>query len=177
MIGHELVGVQTVLVPMRQEHVTEQYLAWMRNPAISQYLESRFQEHTIDGLVAFVESAAESANSYMFAILLRDGGEHVGNVKLGDVDTHHLRGMIGIIIGEPSAWGRGIATEVVEMLSRWAFEELGLRRLAAGAYAVNVGSIRAFEKAGFIVEGTLRSNVVLADGSRADSVLLGRSAP
>lgn len=176
MIGRELTGNGVLLVPMGPEHVTERYLSWMSDPLVTQYLESRFDAPTLEGLAAFVQAAATAPDSYMFAILLRESGEHVGNIKLGEISRHHLRGSIGIIIGEPSAWGRGVATEVVELLSRWAFDELGLVRLSAGAYAANVGSIRAFEKAGFVVEGTLTGNVVLADGTRGDGVMLGRVA-
>jgi RimJ/RimL family protein N-acetyltransferase len=54
-----------------------------------------------------------------------------------------------------------------------ACEELGLRKLTAGCYASNVGSVRAFCKAGFAVEGCRKAHFML-DGRTEDLLLLAR---
>jgi RimJ/RimL family protein N-acetyltransferase len=61
----------------------------------------------------------------------------------------------------------------VVAISRWAFTTLGLRKLVAGSYADNLGSIRAFEKAGYRVEGRHPGDVLKADGTRGDAVTFG----
>lgn len=158
-------------------HVTERYVAWMNDPQITRYLESRFAPLSRGELVDYVEQMRSSPDNSFFAILLRDNGMHVGNIKLGPIDRRHLRASIGLIIGEPSAWGKGIATEAIRAISTWAFTELHLEKLTAGAYAANVGSIRAFEKVGFSREGRLIDEVILEDGSRGDVILLGLTRP
>jgi len=50
--------------------------------------------------------------------------------------------------------------------------QLGLRRLTAGCYASNVGSQKAFLKAGFHVE-CQRKNHFLMNGKPEDLVLMG----
>ncbi|WDZ85647.1 GNAT family N-acetyltransferase [Micromonospora cathayae] len=47
-----------------------------------------------------------------------------------------------------SAWGRGLATEGSRALIRYAFDQLGLRRVWAETMAVNVRSRRVLERAG-----------------------------
>jgi len=97
-------------------------------------------------------------------------GVHVGNIKL-DIDEHHNRGDIGLLIG-PEHWGKGYATWAINLMTEYAYR-IGLRKVTAGAYAGNVGSIRAFEKAGFEREGILKDHW-LVDGAYQDGVLLGK---
>ena len=66
-----------------------------------------------------------------------------------------------------------MATEAVTAVTRWAFGTLRLAKLTAGSYASNGGSIGAFVKAGYRVEGRQLSQVELGDGTRDDVVLLG----
>jgi RimJ/RimL family protein N-acetyltransferase len=49
---------------------------------------------------------------------------------------------------DPAEEGRGYATEAVRELIRVAFEELGLRRLIANAFAANEPSRRLMERVG-----------------------------
>ncbi len=165
-----------MLVPFDESFVTERYRRWMHSPDVTQYLESRHVLPSLDDLRAYVERMTASPDVYFFAVVNRETREHLGNLKLGPVDSFHLRSPIGVVVGEPSAWGRGIATEAIGAVSDWAFNVLGLYKLAAGSYSNNIGSIRAFQKAGFRIEGELAGNVVLADGSRGDAVVLGRTA-
>jgi len=174
MIPHDITSPRLTLTAIDERHVGQRYLAWMTNPAVVEFTESRFSSPTIDDLRSFVAGSRASTDSYMFAIEITETGDHVGNIKLGPVNSHHKRGAIGIILGEQSAWGRGIATEAVTALSSWAFDELGIEKLIAGIYAANLGSVRAFEKAGFAVEGRQVDEVILADGTRGDALILGR---
>ncbi len=77
------------------------------------------------------------------------------------------------MIGDREAWGRGIGSEAIRVMVDIARDELGLRKLTAGCYASNVGSSRAFEKAGFHVEGR-RAGHFLLDGRPEDLVLMAR---
>jgi len=173
MIAEDIVGDQIVLTAVGEPHVTERYLRWMSDPQVTQYLESRYSVPTLSDLGEYVRNMRESTDNYFFAIVERATGEHWGNVKLGPINRHHLNASVGIVIGEPSAWGRGVATETLSLLSRWAFAQLGLSKLTAGSYSANGGSVRAFEKAGWAVEGRQLSQVQLADGTRDDTVVLG----
>lgn len=173
MIASDISSARLRLTPLEESRVTQRYLGWMNNPVVVRYVESRHLPLEITDLIRYVDEMGRSPDNYIFAIVMIDSGEHVGNIKLGPINRHHLRAPIGLIIGEELAWGRGIATEAIELLSRWAFSQLGLRKLVAGSYAENIGSIRAFQKAGFLVEGRHPGDVVLVDGSRGDAVTLG----
>ena len=55
--------------------------------------------------------------------------------------------------------GLGIATQAVEMILRYGFEQLNVERIYAGTFEYNVGSMRVLEKNGFIKEGIARRAV------------------
>ncbi|HDL01619.1 MAG TPA: N-acetyltransferase, partial [candidate division Zixibacteria bacterium] len=76
------------------------------------------------------------------------------------------------MIGEKDCWGQGYATEAIGGLTEYAFNVIGLNRIGAGAYASNIGSYRAFEKAGYHVEGKLLS-YWKSDGGYEDEILVG----
>jgi RimJ/RimL family protein N-acetyltransferase len=60
----------------------------------------------------------------------------------------------------------------LELIERYAFEELNLHRLSLGVFAYNPRARRAYEKAGFVVEGRERG-AILRDGQRADVIIMG----
>ena len=57
----------------------------------------------------------------------------------------------------PEARGRGIATSILRTLTRWAFDEAGVQRATLIIDVGNVASVRVAERAGYVLEGVLRS--------------------
>ncbi|MEU2791364.1 GNAT family N-acetyltransferase [Streptomyces sp. NPDC007100] len=99
----------------------------------------------------------------IWAIADRDGGEVVGLAGLGDMD---LKGGSAEFLYWllPAARGRGLAVAATLRISRWALEDLGLHRLRLAHSVANPASCRVAEKAGFQLEGTLRSALLHSDG-------------
>ncbi|MEU6963778.1 GNAT family N-acetyltransferase [Streptomyces chrestomyceticus] len=64
----------------------------------------------------------------------------------------------------PAGRGRGLALSATVRISRWALEELGLHRLRLTHSVANPASCRVASRAGFQLEGTLRSALLHADG-------------
>jgi RimJ/RimL family protein N-acetyltransferase len=76
------------------------------------------------------------------------------------------------MIGNKSYWGQGIGSETIRLLGKFAFEEMGLRKLTAGTMGTNLAMIRVFQKMGFILEGTIRQQDKL-ETQYVDHILLG----
>ena len=168
----ELRGGRVLLRELTEADVTDSYVRWMNDPEIVRYLESRYTAHTAEDILEYVRGIRIDPNMMMWAICSTDTGEHVGNIKLGPVDWNHRTGDIGLMIGERSVWGQGYATAAIDLLSGYAFEDLGLRRLTAGSYEQNTGSIKAFLRAGFQVDGVWRDHYV-SEGETQDRICLG----
>ena len=156
------------------EHVGPAYVGWLSDPLVGRYLESRFVEHSEASTRAFVSAQRADPAALFLGIRARSlDMRHVGNVKLAPIDRRHGLGEMGILIGERSAWGRGIASDAISAIARIAREQLSLRKLTAGCYASNIGSEKAFLRAGFEVEARSRDHFLL-DGRPEDLVLMAR---
>jgi len=175
MITNDLVTERFVLACLDVGDVTETYRSWMLDPEVTRNLETRSLEHSIESLAAYVTAMRSSSHSYFFGIFSRDDRTHIGNIKLGPIKPQHQSAAIGLMVGDPTMWGKGVATEVIAAVTDWAFGTLAMEKLTAGSYAVNGGSVRAFQRCGYAIEGIQRSQVRQLDGTRGDVVLLGRT--
>jgi RimJ/RimL family protein N-acetyltransferase len=83
-------------------------------------------------------------------------GEFLGLGMVIEIEWDGLQAEIGYVLS-PAARGRGAATRTVRLLTDWAFEELGMERLALWIDVENSASERVAERAGYVREGVLRS--------------------
>lgn len=103
---------------------------------------------------AWIGGHEEDPNNYSFAI---DDGQLAGAIGLRL--THDFdRAEAGYWVGKPF-WGRGYATEALDAIIRFGFEELKLHRIYAGYFPRNAASGRVMEKNGMKFEGRLRQHV------------------
>ncbi len=79
-------------------------------------------------------------------------GKHIGTVKLEPIDVDKGTAMFGLLIGDRDYWGKGIATEVTNLIVDFAFNTLGLREVTLGVLADNKAAIRVYEKCGFVLD-------------------------
>lgn len=156
-------GENLYLRPINLNDVSKKYVNWMNDPYINQYLESRFAEQTMESVKDFVKSMIGSQTDILLAICEKDSGRHVGNIKIGPINTIHSHAEVGLLIGEKECWGKGYGSEAIGLVVDYAFKTLNIHRLTAGAYAENISSIKAFKKNGFLVEGTYRNHVFYND--------------
>ncbi len=173
---HVVEGKRLRLRDIVPEDASDTYANWMNDPDVNRYAEFRFTRHTPESIRQYIEAVTRSDTSLFLAIIDTQEERHIGNIKLGNIEHQHGVADVGIIIGEKSYWGRGFGTEAIDLLAGYAFATLGLRKLTAGFYATNTGSIRAFEKAGFTAEGVMKAQYI-SDGKVIDGVLLGRGCP
>lgn len=162
------------LETLTPQNMSDEYVSWLQDPEIIQYLEVRHAQQTQETVTSFVQDMLESENNLMLGIFTKTDNKHIGNIKIGPINWRYGRADIGIIIGDKNAWGKGYATETIQSICDIAFKTLELTRLQAGAYASNAGSLKAFKKAGFKQEGILKAYWKL-ENNPEDQVLLGKT--
>ncbi|GFK94856.1 Spermidine N(1)-acetyltransferase [Fundidesulfovibrio magnetotacticus] len=129
--------------------VGERYRGWLNDPRVNRFLESRFVPRSLENIRDFVQSMDGGETSILYAICLKEDGRHIGNIKLGPINHIHRFADVGLLIGEPDCWGKGIGSQAIGLVTDHAFLELNLNKLLAGCYAGNVGSMKAFQKVGY----------------------------
>ncbi|MFC9646943.1 GNAT family N-acetyltransferase [Streptomyces mirabilis] len=113
--------------------------------------------------IARWEKRWRTEKAAIWAIAEPGGGGPVGLIGLADFDldggsAEFLYWLL------PAGRGRGAMVDAVVRVSRWALEDLGLHRLRITHSVANAASCRVAEKAGFALEGTMRSALLHLDG-------------
>ena len=156
------------LVPFGRQHLA-QTLQWTNDQELKRLLDRR-RHVTADEHERWFTSLSSRQDTVYFAI--EDEARHIGNVWLADIDSRHRKAEVRIVLA-PEAANRGCGSRAIELVAVRAFGHMNLHRLYAFVLAFNPRGRRAFEKAGFALEGTLREDRF--DGSGfVDAFVLGR---
>jgi RimJ/RimL family protein N-acetyltransferase len=135
-----------LIAPLNEPEIA----SWTRVP--SPYTRADAEEY-----IAGREQRRESGEELSLAIVSASTGELFGSIGVRVASQEHLRGELGYLVFAP-ARGRGVATRAVRLVARFAFDQLGLRRVEILTATGNRASQQVAEKAGFTREGVLRSH-------------------
>ncbi len=98
----------------------------------------------------------QGTTDYHFVICLLADDRAIGTAGLHGVDQVNGSAEFGIAIGETSEWDKGYGTDALRAICDFGFGSLRLERIGLLVYEGNPRGRRAYEKAGFTMEGTLR---------------------
>lgn len=114
--------------------------------------------------------SADKTKTFAFAIVTDD--KVIGSIGVFRCDNIHSRtAEMGYYIDE-AYWGKGLGTSAVKQTCKYVFEHTDIIRIFAEPFAYNTASCRVLEKAGFQLEGILRSNAV-KNGNVLDMKMYG----
>lgn len=150
-----------LLRTLEESDATQVYVDWLNDPDVNQYLETRHTVQTIKLCIDFINQCNNDDTAYLFGIFIKETNQHIGNVKIGFINNTYKRGQVSLFIGEKKYWGQGYSKELIRAVTKYGFEVLGLHRMEAGCYEDNLGSLKVFLKAGYIVEGFQRDHVLI----------------
>jgi RimJ/RimL family protein N-acetyltransferase len=114
----------------------------------------------------------QKVNHHWFTIRTLAEDKLLGDIGLYVVNWPGRDAFVGIGIGERDFWGRGYGTDAMNVILRYAFMEVNLRRVTLTVFEYNPRAIRSYEKAGFRHEGRLR-RLLHRDGRRYDELFMG----
>lgn len=165
-----LLGENIYLRPLDMDDVNDNYLHWINDEEVIQYLATTFPI-TREGLENFVKSILNNHNFSFFAIIEKETNNHIGNVKLGPIDWINRTANFGLMLGEKSSWGKGYANEAFNLLLKYAFKTLNLHKLWDIAADSHIASIKSLEKVGIKIEAKL-SQHSFKNGKYEDAVVV-----
>ena len=115
----------------------------------------------------------------LFAI--EHDGHPIGQANYRDWQPKSKSAEVGIGIGEPALWSKGLGREALGLLLRHLVDDLGAHRVNLHVLAYNDRAIASYRAAGFEVEGIERDAVMTDRGVYADDVamahVVGRTRP
>lgn len=167
-----IIGKKVYLRPLLREDLTENYLKWINDQEITSFMETGIFPSTLENLTSFYESVQSSNKDVILAIIYKKTDKHIGNARLGPINWVHRKSYFGIMIGDKSIWGKGIGTEVTELILDYAFNRLNLNKVSLGVAVDNKKAIRSYKKAGFQEEGRLKEELFW-NGKYIDTIYMG----
>lgn len=138
------------------------FVRWFNDPDVTQFLGGDMWPMSLEAEERWFSNALDHDRRVLcIETLPADGqaGTLIGTVGLHDISERNRHAELGISIGEKAYWSQGYGADAVRTLVRYAFEELNLHRVYLRVYSFNPRARRAYEKAGFQLEGTLRQHI------------------
>lgn len=146
----------------------ESYKRWFRDYEVQRFLALPALPVTDEFEEQWYERVSANPDRYLLAIRTLADDRLIGNCGLFNIDHRNHSAEFGIVIGEKDCWGKGFGTDACRIMLRLAFDEFNLNRVQLHVYAFNPRARRAYEKAGFVYEGTYRQ-LVYREGQYHDA--------
>lgn len=159
------------LKPLSKGEVTPFY-TWINDEEAIRYSLSLFQRLTSkEQIDAWYESLFVEQNTYNIGVFLKTTGQLIGYAGISGISKLNHSGEYFIFIGDKTQWGKGIGTRVTEEVVMYGFEVLQLNRIMLTVSELNYGGVKAYERAGFKVEGVLRE-ACYREGAYHDKIVM-----
>lgn len=157
------------------EEIGKAFARWKLNSEYARLLNSTpFRMESAKSAAQWMAKEIEemSPASYYFSIRTLADDKLIGDIGLDVVNWPGRDAFVGLGIGETEYWNKGYGTDVMNVLLRFAFTEINLRRVTLTVFEYNPRAIRSYEKAGFRYEGHLR-NFLNREGRRWNESYMG----
>ena len=142
-------------------------LRWNSDPEVLYFAEGDdVNSYTLDQIQSIYRSVSQTA----FCFIIEVKGAPVGECWLQHMNLERVLQKypksdcrrIDLLIGEKEFWGQGLGTEVIQLLTAFAFDEQGAELVFGCDVAdYNPASRKAFQKAGFTVDAEIEQPVVM----------------
>jgi hypothetical protein len=133
------------------DDVTERYVSWLHDDVASRYIEAARNQNDAASLKAYVAEQRNREDVLFLGIFEPASGSHIGNIKFQSIDPTTGFAEVGILIGEKSWWGKGVAVEVMDACAGWLQLHRSVHWIRLGVLSSHEAAIRAYRKAGFTV--------------------------
>jgi RimJ/RimL family protein N-acetyltransferase len=136
---------------------------WFNDERVTADLVGSRDEFTLDDAQGWVERAMDTSRDRKWAITIDGADEAVGFVALFGLERE-TGPELAVLIGDPGAWGKGVAREAERQACIHAFDDYGAHRIHAEIPATNTAAQKVVTFLGFQREGVMRKAIPRPDG-------------
>lgn len=154
------------------EDINERVMLWFDDSELMKYYSNSKNKITKESLIESIELGKKNGNVFTYGIFDNLTTTLIGTIKIGPINHAHKISDLVALIGDRDFLGKGLAVEAIKLGNELAFNELSIRKLFGGMYESNIASIKAYTRAGWIIEGRLKGHYIV-DGKNEDRILVG----
>ena len=144
---------------------------WFNDERVTADLVGTRDAFTEDDARGWVGRAIDARRDRKWAIVLDGAPDPVGFVALFGL-ARETGPELAVLVGEPAAWGKGVAGEAERQACISAFRDHGAHRIHAEIPATNVAAQHVVTRLGFQREGVMRAAIRRGD-ERVDNEVWG----
>ena len=165
-----LIGASIYLRPLERSDAP-MVQTWINDPEVARTL-TRYRPVNLQNEEEFIDKLTHGEDTLPLVIVVKETDRPIGVMGLHQIDFKNRHACFGILLGEKEEWVKGYGTEATSLIVRHAFETLNLNRVWLYVHEYNQRGVRAYEKAGFRLEGRLRQDV-FRGGRYWDTLVMG----
>lgn len=169
-------GQNLYLKEIAIHEITDRVINWFNDHELMKYYTSSKDEITKSKLLESINVGKSNGNVFTYGIYTLKSDVLIGTIKLGPINFKHKTSDLVALIGDRDYLGKGYSSEAIKLGNQLAFEKFDLRKLYGGMYVSNVPSIKAYKKAGWLIEGRLKGQYVV-NGKSEDRIEVGMFNP
>ena len=158
---------------VQKENINDEYIAWLNDKEVNKFLEIRYEKQNFNTVLNYIQSFQNNKTKYLWGVFCKSNSNMVGTVNIYNINIKHETADISIMIGNKSHWGKPAAEEALSLVIEYSFNNLGIRKLIASTYAINLGINFTLKKVGFSIEGKLIKNRKISDNNYTDEFKWG----
>jgi [ribosomal protein S5]-alanine N-acetyltransferase len=136
---------------------------WFNDERVTADLVGRRETFTIEDAAGWVERAMDTSRDRKWAITIDGSDDAVGFVALFGLERE-TGPELAVLVGDPAAWGKGVAREAERQACIHAFDDYSTHRIHAEIPATNKAAQKVVTFLGFQREGVMRKAIVREDG-------------
>jgi len=137
------------LRPFTESDITPEYVGWLNNPLVVRYSNQRFRTHSAATSKAYLDSFAGTSN--LFLAICRESA--VVGTMTAYVSAHHGTADMGILLGNPAGWGKGIGGDSWSTVMQHLLARGNIRKVCGGTLRCNRSMVRIMESSGMRPDG------------------------
>jgi len=149
-----IIGEKVYLRPIEKEDAPH-LLRGANHPEIRDSLFIYFPKN-LERMREFIEKLYGDQETVLLMICDRSDNAPVGYTGFFRCDWGSRAAIFFITLFDPERKGKGFGGEATRLIVQYGFETLNLNRIQLHVWTGNTAGIKAYQKAGFQIEGTLR---------------------
>ena len=147
-------------------------MSWFDDEDLMRFYTSSKNKITKEKLLTSIEEGKKNGNLFTYGIFTNDTFTLIGTIKLGPIHFIHRTSDLVALIGDRNYLGKGLSVDAIRLGNQLAFEKFDIRKLYSGMYESNIASIKAYTRAGWLIEGRLKGFYAV-DNKNEDRILVG----
>lgn len=158
------------LINLKISHISEEFVAW-HNKEHSKLYSASGRVFSKANLISEFENGIKNKNLFQYLVRHKKDKENIGVIKIGPIDKVHMKSDLVAFIGNENYLKKGFGSEAIRLGNDIAFNKLNLRKIHGPIVKSNIGAVKVYLKANWIIEGIQKGHYLIKN-KQEDAILV-----